>query len=289
MIFNTIDRRQEGTTLLRKCQLTQLYMLDVFKEICEKYELKYFLVYGTLLGAVRHGGAIPWDDDVDVAMPMRDYKRFVRIAPAELPEFLMLQTPKRCPGVFAYFAKIRDRRTYIIEGHSLAQHPSGIFIDIFPFERIPRLPTPVRKLLVGSMSYFWRKSRKHRTMYHRTCLGVLVSAFLSLFFSVSHVCSRLLCRGLAFVCPCDWGECPEAGGADTKKWFMDEIIFPLSKVRYEHSDYCAPHDCDAWLTINFGDWRTPPPESNRVGHSSLMSVERPIPSRWSLPVGGWNE
>ena len=79
---------------LRNCQLKQLSILEEVDRICRKHEIPYWLDGGSLLGAVRHGGFIPWDDDIDLGMRLEDLKRFIQVAPAELGENLFLQTPE---------------------------------------------------------------------------------------------------------------------------------------------------------------------------------------------------
>ena len=84
---------------LRNCQLKQLEILKVIDSICKKHGLNYWLDGGTLLGAVRHGGFIPWDDDIDIAMDYQDMMRFAKVAPDDLPEVLFVQTPETDPHV----------------------------------------------------------------------------------------------------------------------------------------------------------------------------------------------
>ena len=83
---------------LRACQLKQLAILEEIDKICKRHKIEYWLDGGTLLGAVRHGGFIPWDDDIDIGMSQEDEKRFEEIAPKELPDWLYLQTPQSDPG-----------------------------------------------------------------------------------------------------------------------------------------------------------------------------------------------
>ena len=80
---------------LRACQLKQLAILEEINKICKRHKIEYWLDGGTLLGAVRHDGFIPWDDDIDIGMSLEDEKRFEEIAPKELPDWLYLQTPNR--------------------------------------------------------------------------------------------------------------------------------------------------------------------------------------------------
>ena len=90
-------------------------ILCKYIEICEKYHLRYFVAFGTLLGTVRHKGFIPWDDDIDVGMPREDYERFLQIAQKECGEEYFLQTVDTDPEYHLYFAKLRMNRTRFVE------------------------------------------------------------------------------------------------------------------------------------------------------------------------------
>ena len=119
----------------------QAVLFEILKEIkviCEKHNLKYFLAYGTLLGAVRHKGFIPWDDDVDIVMYRDEYEKFLKIAKTELPTYLKLREPGEDNYPF-YFAKIDDVRTSKIEESlTKCQYKSGCWVDIFPIDGRPK-------------------------------------------------------------------------------------------------------------------------------------------------------
>ncbi|SRR6266542_89510 len=106
------DNREQGETQLRQCQLVMLRMLKILDYLCRKYEIVYFLTNGTLLGAVRHKGFIPWDDDMDIGMTRDNYEKFVRYAAHELPDDIFFQNVETDPYYPAYYrveAKLRDR------------------------------------------------------------------------------------------------------------------------------------------------------------------------------------
>src|SRR5215218_6776773 len=88
------DVRESGETRLRQCQLVMLRMLKIFDYLCRKHAVEYFLVGGSLLGAVRHQGFIPWDDDLDVGMTRKNYEKFLKLAVPELPYDIFFQTPQ---------------------------------------------------------------------------------------------------------------------------------------------------------------------------------------------------
>lgn len=124
---------------LRQLQLAELEILKEFVRICEEHGLRYYLVGGTLLGAVRHKGFIPWDDDIDVAMPREDYDRFAKIAPQELGSQYFYQCPDTDPYYFLTYAKVRKNGTAVYEERfKKAKFHKGIFIDIFPLDFCPR-------------------------------------------------------------------------------------------------------------------------------------------------------
>jgi len=100
---------------LKKLKDMEVSMLRECISVCEKLGIKYYLIGGTLLGAVRHGGFIPWDDDIDIAMTRADYEVFVSKAQEFLPNNLFLQTNKTDPEALMNFAKIRNSDTAFIE------------------------------------------------------------------------------------------------------------------------------------------------------------------------------
>lgn len=123
---------------LKKIHSIQLKMAIEIKRICEKYSIKYFLIAGTLLGAVRHKGFIPWDDDMDIGMLREDYNKFIKLCEEELPQYLFLQTWDTEKDYPFSFAKIRLNGTRLIENFSKeGRIHQGIFIDIFPFDNVP--------------------------------------------------------------------------------------------------------------------------------------------------------
>ena len=114
----------------------ELGILDEIDRICKKYDIRYFLVHGSLLGAVRHKGFIPWDDDLDIAMLRADYDRFVEVASQELPDPLSLCLPVTEPDMYwGSFARVRNSRTTAIEARELGHKGNlGIWVDVLPID-----------------------------------------------------------------------------------------------------------------------------------------------------------
>jgi len=123
---------------LKKMHTLELKIALEMKRICEKHDIKYFMTAGTLLGAVRHGGFIPWDDDMDFGMLRKDYEKFLEVCKTELGSEYFLQTWDTDPEYPFSFAKLRLNGTRFVEGFSEngSMH-NGLFIDIFPFDNVP--------------------------------------------------------------------------------------------------------------------------------------------------------
>ena len=126
---------------LKTLQNIELEILDEFIRVCEKNQLTYFLIGGSCIGAVRHHGFIPWDDDIDVGMPREDYEKLVEIAADELnPEYFFqnYHSEKNCGLIFG---KIRKNNTILSENYSYHIHMhQGVWIDIFPYDQIGDKP-----------------------------------------------------------------------------------------------------------------------------------------------------
>lgn len=129
--------------ILRRLQTEQLSIMKDVDAFCRKHDIKYSLYAGTLLGAVRHQGFIPWDDDLDICMPRSDYNRFISLWNKEAPDGYLLQNKDSAPGFTQSFTKIRKVNSdfYTEYDRFVARfgkpYHTGIFIDIFPVDRLP--------------------------------------------------------------------------------------------------------------------------------------------------------
>ena len=124
-------------TELRDLQLVELDILKEFLRICKKYDLRYYALGGTLLGAVRHKGFIPWDDDVDMGMPRPDFIRFGEIAKKEFPQYIRFCTYQETPGYRYYVPRLTDRRVKVIDSSAAVEQEKEAWIDIFPLDGMP--------------------------------------------------------------------------------------------------------------------------------------------------------
>lgn len=129
---------------MNELQLIEFNLLKSFIRVCEKYNLKYFLIGGTALGAVRHQGFIPWDDDIDVGMPREDYDRFLEVAEEEVSkDDIFLQTYKTDPNYIYNFAKLRKNGTTYVESlYKYTNMHHGVWIDIFPLDGMSKKEKP---------------------------------------------------------------------------------------------------------------------------------------------------
>ena len=126
----------EGSTL-RKAQMRMLEILKAVDAICRQNNIPYFIEAGTLLGSVRHGGFIPWDDDLDICVMRSDYNRLRGLLKENLPSSMVFQDAKTDPNYPLLIGKVRDTKSYFEEDFSAKLEYGGIYIDIFPIEKVP--------------------------------------------------------------------------------------------------------------------------------------------------------
>lgn len=271
MEFKAKDRRLEGDTVLRQCQLTQVYLLDVIVEICERHGLRYYLDYGTLIGAMRHDGFIPWDDDIDVTMPTDDYEKFVNLPASEFPEMVFCEKPGADARAFHRVFRVRDKRSVYLEWCTTTDMPCGIFVDVFPLDCAPKV-SQISLRRLQRLYYVARfNEQAHRQKPNKTAWMMPYHMGMSIAWTV--VSAVLLCwfKLLCFVRP---------GFVNQRFGVIDfclggieaSAIFPLARHVFEGKEYNVPRDADRYLTRLYGDWRTPPPVEKQVGkHNTYMS------------------
>lgn len=154
---------REGYLVSKKIKELWAIQLDLLSQVvtlCKKYNIQYFLCGGTLLGAIRHKGFIPWDDDLDIMMTRNNFNRFCQIAEKELLYPYFIQTEKTDPGCLYRFAKIRNCMTTGIENKPYYQNNKrinqGIFIDVFCLDKIPDNTTE-REKYFNELYKIWGK------------------------------------------------------------------------------------------------------------------------------------
>lgn len=253
---------------LRACQLKQLRILETIDDICRKHDIHYWLDGGTLLGAVRHGGFIPWDDDIDIAMRQDDLQRFTAVAPSELPEELILQTPGSQDDTTEPVTKVRDLNSFFLEaGDNLAaKYEKGLFVDIFPMTDYPTLPRKlVKRLTLGiSKSY----SILHKPHYYS------IRSFAEFFwFGAKYLCYRSLWTAISAFCRKDTYISNILTNNGYGIMHRKDSVFPLGVIEFEGKTFSAPANPDAYLSDLYKNYMEIPPEDKRVIHSVFILTE----------------
>lgn len=255
---------------LDKIHKVSLYILLQFDKICREHDLTYFLDSGTALGAVRHSGFIPWDDDVDVGMPRKDYERFIRLSQDQIPEDLFIQTHDSDRSYKRNAAKLRLKGTVFQEFDNLPFEQNGFFIDIFPFDNVPRnkraatLHVAISRLftrIIGS----WYSSEKSASRILRI-IQILIK--------------RIPEPGIErfnkmFVRFCRWYENQDTGQVTSHFWGMSlkktyifdtKKILPTKEITFEGYPVKIVQDPDYYLKLMYGNYMQLPPESEQRGH-----------------------
>ena len=230
-------------SLLRRQQMRMLEMMKEVDHICKKHNIQYWLSGGTLLGCIRHGGFIPWDDDLDLEMKVEDYKRLMKVLPEELPPTMALQTQDTDPNFFFFFAKIRDRRSYLAELNHYDRFwkERGIFIDIFPLERQPMWIHKLSELTQGHVYKIMNSMGDTKKGFWKVKLITRINRYL-IYPLLRLVCltgryHHVNCMGIPTDIP----------------RYMEEIL-PLSEAKFEDVMVPVPKHWDKVMTRQYGDY-----------------------------------
>ena len=241
----------EGS-LLRQHQLRMLEMLKYIDAVCRKHNIKYWLCSGTLLGAVRHGGFIPWDDDVDIEMLREDYKKFVKVMEKEPQTDYMLQTHDTDKGYFYPYAKLRDLHSKLDENNPFDSFKfRGIYIDIFIMEHSSSLfLSRVSAFIHGKMIPIFVK---------QSLLSKLLYIFVhNLLFALFRIIARLTNKK----------ELRHTFGTYFFKPRYETDIFPLKELIFENTNFFVPCNSDLYLRKIYGNYMHLP-DLNKIRHHVL--------------------
>lgn len=263
-----------ATLSLAEIREVQLGVLARFDRLCRAGGLTYYLAYGTLLGAVRHGGYIPWDDDVDVMMPRADYDRLAGVFATAAPVNLSLGSPQTQTVWPFPYAKVGDDRTELWEPLE-DPLPLGVNLDVFPIDPLPAsrsvrgLQGRLLRLLRWAVELRYIAAERGRGWHHPLAIALgkpllrlvpvaaLVGAFTRTAGGGRSPGDRVGVRIGSF----DWSVRARQLGTPT------ELVF-------EHLRLLAPAEPEAVLTAMYGDFARLPPEAERVSHHAFTAAWR---------------
>jgi lipopolysaccharide cholinephosphotransferase len=239
----------EGSTLWRQ-QQRMLEMMVWLDDVCRRHRIPYWLGSGTLLGAVRHGGFIPWDDDVDIEFRREDYPRLLQVLTQETAGTdYALQTHDTDPGYFFTYAKLRDRRSRLQEqiGYDRIFTYQGIYLDLFVLEPMTK---PLHWLSNRTFGIIYKVLRnpEYNTQQLIRKTDSIYRVNMRFVFPLLRLLSRLFSPRLLTYSP----------GIPFESQRDPAELFPLSTVVFEGHRFSAPHNPEAYLRRMFGNWQRLP-------------------------------
>lgn len=258
---------------LKSLQNIEKKALKSFIEVCEKNGLEYFVYGGTLLGVEKYNGLIPWDDDIDVALPRKSYARLMELGSEAFSSDLFLQTPYNCKKSPFPYAKLRVKGTKYVEYvNRNIDIESGIYIDIYPVDKIPddeklrrKQYKQVRKWI---LIYVCRQSK----LYDKETHGVKDV--------LKKIAKWVICNGLKvfsqkycmnkidkYMTRYNDAECQRYAALNSPNYNNIYLnLYPLQSGKFDDLNVKLPGDYRTHLRMRYGDYSDLPPEDKRVGH-----------------------
>lgn len=256
-------------------------LVEIFKWFhcfCVEHNLRYYMLGGTMLGAARHQGFIPWDDDIDVGMPRKDYEEFLELTKnKKYGNFLVegIDTPNI--DFFYGYAKVYDTKSLLVENNRY-RIKRGLFIDVFPIDGISNEKNEVKKYVAPICAKYnllvarTCALRKERKWFKNAfvCVSRLIPNFIidnkKLMFSIDEMCRRRDFDSYSIV-----GNLYGAWGQKEimeKKFFGKPTLYVFESIQaYGVEDY------DGYLTNIYGDWRKLPPKEKQVTHHDFLKCD----------------
>ena len=269
---------------------TQGYIMQVLRDvigILEELEVPYYLQGGTMLGAIRHKGFIPWDDDVDLGIPREAYERLLEQVSDRLPENLELRTYQDATDHHYYFARIVDTRYQIRRMGSLEERLENVWVDLFPLDGMPNgaLSRAVHKLRLSwvrlkfHLSCFEKVNIKRpgRPPVERIVIKIAMVTRLGSWFNTRKQLDKL--DALLKKYPLEQSDWVVNFMGQTSfrfnELFKKEVYGKTTRYPFEDMQLVGPENYDAYLKSLYGDYMTPPEEADRNAHvSELVPVEK---------------
>lgn len=260
---------------LKKLRDYQLDMLKEVDRICTKHKLDYFLLGGTLLGAVRHGGFIPWDDDVDICMPRNDLEKFEQICKTELKEKYFFQSSNTDKYYPLMGSKLRTNNTVFEEEATVSSRShKGVFIDIMPLDEIFD-PND------ANLENREKKIRRYTGLICESCgykYGISLKGRLAAFFCTLFGVENAKKKRDSLMKYDNGKNAPYITWFGShygykKQTFKKEVYFPAKKIKFCGIDFNCPNNTEKYLVQTFGDYMKLPPIDKRETTHPIVKLE----------------
>lgn len=255
--------------ILNELHKVEVEILDEFVRICNKNNLRYWLVGGTLLGAVRHKGFIPWDDDIDIGMPRKDYNKFISLSEKELNKKYFIHHIGNDKNFYLNFLKIKKKNTFFDE--TLIENidtKKNIFIDIFPYDEVE---SPCSKFfIIKNYIYknltplaFYKIKILDKSKLRRPWLRFLVLPFS--YKSILKFQRKIEISENKKI-NCEYITSYSGAYNFKKETLPKNKVYPLKKIEFEGRMFNVPNDYDYYLSNIYGDYMKLPPVDKRIAH-----------------------
>ena len=262
---------------LKQLKNIELNILKIFEMICEKENIEYFMAGGTLLGAVRHKGFIPWDDDIDIVMKRAEYNSFLKVCDKYLPDYMKLVNPETDPHYGLTFSKLMDTRSEFGEIFTKdIPVEKGVFIDIFPLDNAPdsRMKRSIHKI----KRYYWKKMLLLKCKYNFGKKGVkgLIYKLLELYanlFTKKYIIKKYETNAQKYNLKSTKQVVNLSGVYEydreclNREWLEETI-----KISFEGMRLKAPKGYEGVLASLFGDYMKLPPKEEQINKHELASL-----------------
>jgi lipopolysaccharide cholinephosphotransferase len=262
---------------MSELQLKLLCLLKFFHEFCVSNQIKYFALGGTLLGAVRHKGYIPWDDDIDIGIPREDYDKFIKLAKSEDLGHYQIEVPFENKDYIYPYCKLYDTSTTLIE-NTRYKTKRGIFLDIFPLDGIGNTLEESKnnyKIINKQLNLMSTKVcaiRKGRKLYKN--VSIIIARCIPNFIYSWHKCIKKIDK-LSRSRP--YEEFEYIGNLvgnwnykeiAKKEWFGDGKLYDFESLKIY-----GPTDADSYLKNVYGDYMKLPPKEKQVTHHDYIELD----------------
>lgn len=266
-------------TNLRKLQLIEVDILKQVIQICDQYDLTYYLLGGTFLGAVRHQGFIPWDDDIDIGMPRADFERFCKIAQDQLKEPYGFVSYKNNAEHIYFHPRVYNFNTRVIDRSGVKEKETHAWIDVFPLDGMPG--NSFRRKLHGFRLLFWRLlfmysqfdkivnvSLKNRAWHERILIAIGKVVKFDKILNTHKIMDKIdrIMRRYDYATSSYVGNF--MGAYKMKEVFLKRYYEETAEYPFEDLLCPAPENYDAVLSQMYGDYMTPPQEEVQNKHNT---------------------